>query len=131
LRFASYKKEKALSLFALLEPVRFPFSFRRRRRVPGTMMCAMMCFEEERARALFFVSQKFFSPAFCVKERRRSLFLFFFDREVRGARASDANERCADSRDFARFYGSDDEQPSVRVHRKRERQKKKKNERNG
>jgi len=50
---------------------------------------------------------------------------------VRGARASDANERCADSRDFARFYGSDDEQPSVRVHRKRERQKKKKNERNG
>ena len=102
-------------------------------------MCAMMCFEE-RARALFFVSRKFFSPAFvrfflpgCVKERRRSLFLFFFDREVRGARASDANERCADSRDFARFYGSDDEQPSVRVHRRetKERQKKKKNERNG
>ena len=52
---------------------------------------------------------------------------------MRGARASDANERCADSRDFARFYGSDDEQPSVRVHRRetKERQKKKKNERNG
>lgn len=50
---------------------------------------------------------------------------------MRGARASDANERCADSRDFARFYGSDDEQPSVRVHRRetKERQKKKKNER--
>ena len=63
-------------------------------------------FRRKSARA-FFVSQKFFSPAFvrffplvCVKERRRSLFLFFFDREVRGARASDANERCADSRDF-------------------------------
>ena len=89
-------------------------------------------FRRKSARA-FFLSQKFFSPAFCVKERRRSLFLFFFDREVRGARASDANERCADSRDFARFYGSDDEQPSVRVHRRetKERQKKKKNERNG
>jgi len=65
LRFASYKKEKALSLFALLEAVRFPFSFRRRRRVPGTMMCAMMCFEE-RARALIFVSPKILFPCFCA-----------------------------------------------------------------
>jgi hypothetical protein len=54
-------------------------------------------------------------------------FCSFLIERMRGARASETNERCADSRDFARFYGSH-EQPSLFV--SRERDKKEKNERN-
>ena len=50
--------------------------------------------------------------------------MFFFDREARGARVGETNERCADARDFARFLRP--RRAAVCSSREREKKKEKK-----